>query len=212
MRALETLREADVIAAEDTRKTAVLLQHYDIKKPLIPFHAYNEAHTVNRLLGLHRQGKQVALVTDAGTPGVSDPGYSLLRAAVAEGAEITMLPGAAAFVMAVVLSGLPAHAFTFRGFPPRKSGQRRRFLGVDEASPHTLVFYESPHRLLAFLDDALAVYGDRQAAVACELTKRFESVRRGTLAELAAALRAEPLRGEYTVVIAGAEADGEQEE
>src|SRR6185437_3645396 len=129
-----------------------------------------------------------------------------------EAAEITLLPGPAAFVMAVVLSGLPAHAFTFRGFPPRKSGQRRRFLGVDKDAPHTLVFYESPYRLLAFLDDALAVYGDRQAAVACELTKLFESVRRGTLASLAAALRAEKVRGEYTVVIAGAGADAAPEE
>jgi 16S rRNA (cytidine1402-2'-O)-methyltransferase len=203
MRALETLRGVDLIASEDTRHTAILLHHYEIKKPQIAFHAYNEARVLPRLLQLHAEGKSIALVSDAGTPGISDPGYSLVRAAVAAGAEVTMIPGPAALVMAVVLSGLPAHAFTYRGFPPRQRGPRRRFLEVDRESPHTLVFYESPYRLLATLGDALAVYGDRPAAIANDLTKRFEALERGTLNELLTRLPATKLRGEFTLVIAG---------
>jgi 16S rRNA (cytidine1402-2'-O)-methyltransferase len=143
-------------------------------------------------------------VSDAGTPGISDPGFSLVRGAIAAGAELTMIPGPSALVTAVVLSGLPAHAFTYRGFPPRKRGPRRRFLEVDRETPHTLIFYESPYRLLATLEDALSVYGDRPAAVANDLTKRFEAVERGNMSELLARLRPTKLRGEYTLVIAGA--------
>jgi 16S rRNA (cytidine1402-2'-O)-methyltransferase len=149
-----------------------------------------------------REGRSVALVTDAGTPCVSDPGFGLVRAAIEAGIDLTMVPGPTAFVMALVLSGLPTHAFTFRGFAPRKSGQRRRFLSVDAHSPHTLVFYESPYRVRAFLEDALAVFGDRRAAVAKELTKVFESLRRGRLSELLAGLE-DRCRGEYVIVIEG---------
>lgn len=204
LRALETLRAVDVVASEDTRKTAALLTRFDIKKRLLSFHAHNEERSLRALLQLHAQGKSIALVTDAGTPGISDPGYSLVRGAIAAGAEFTLIPGPAALVMAVVLSGLPAHSFTFRGFPPRKRGPRRRFLALDQASPHTLVFYESPYRLLDFLADALEVYGDRPAAVANDLTKRFEAVRRGSLAELTERFMVEKVLGEYAVVIAGA--------
>jgi 16S rRNA (cytidine1402-2'-O)-methyltransferase len=204
MRALETLRTVDVIASEDTRHTAILLHHYDIKKPQIAFHAHNEARVLPHLMQLHAEGKSIALVTDAGTPGISDPGFSLVRRAVEAGAELTMIPGAAALVMAVVLSGLPAHAFTYRGFPPRKRGPRLRFLAVDQDAPHTLVFYESPYRLLATLEDAVSVYGDRPGAVANDLTKRFEAVERGNLRGLLERLRPTRLRGEYTLVIAGA--------
>jgi len=150
-----------------------------------------------------RQGACIALVTNAGTPGISDPGFTLVRDALEAGIPVTMIPGPAALIMAVVLSGLPAHSFTFRGFPPRKGGPRRRFLAVDQDSPHTLVFYESPYRLLRFLEDALAVYGDRPAAVTNDLTKLFETVLRGRLSELIALLRQSEPRGEYTVVIAG---------
>ena len=204
MRALETLRGVDLIASEDTRHTAILLQHYDIKKPQISFHAYNEARVLPQLLQMHAEGKSIALVSDAGTPGISDPGFSLVRGAIAAGAELTMIPGPSALVTAVVLSGLPAHAFTYRGFPPRKRGPRRRFLEADRETPHTLIFYESPYRLLATLEDALSVYGDRPAAVANDLTKRFEAVERGNMSELLARLRPTKLRGEYTLVIAGA--------
>jgi len=201
-RALETLAKVDYVASEDTRKTGVLLKHFDIRKPQISFHEHNERRAGRRIMGLLEQGKSVALVTNGGTPGISDPGFTLVRSAVEAGVEVTMIPGAAAFVMALVLSGLAVHSFTFRGFAPRKSGQRRRFLQADRESPHTLIYYESPYRLRGFLEDALEVFGDRRAAVAKELTKMFESVKRGTLSELLSELDAKP-KGEYTIVIAG---------
>jgi len=203
LRALETLRAVDIVASEDTRKTGLLLKHFGIDKPQIPFHEHNEERAGARIIGMLREGKSVAVVTNAGTPGISDPGYSLVRKAIDERLDVTMIPGPAAFVMAVVLSGLPVHSFTFRGFPPRKPGPRRRFIEVDRDSPHTLVYYESPYRLQAFLEDALEVLGDRQAAVAQELTKIYEDVRRGTLSSLLAEVSESKLRGEYIVAIAG---------
>ena len=203
LRALETLRQVDFVASEDTRKTGRLLQHFEIKKRQIAFHEHNEAKAGAKIIALLAEGQSVAVVTNAGTPGISDPGYTLVRRAIAENIPVTMIPGASAVVMALVLSGLPAHSFTFRGFPPRKSGKRRRFMTVDVESPHTLVFYESPHRLVAFLEDALAVYGDRPAALANELTKLYESVQRGPLSELIMLFTEEEPRGEYVVVIEG---------
>jgi 16S rRNA (cytidine1402-2'-O)-methyltransferase len=204
-RALETLRAVDVVASEDTRKTGFLLKHFDIKKPQISFHEHNERRRGERIIELLRQGKDVAVVTDAGTPGIADPGFTIVRRALQEGLELTMIPGPAALIMALVLSGLAVHSFTFRGFPPRKGGPRRRFLEVDARSPHTLIFYESPYRIEALLRDALAVYGDRQAALANDLTKMFEHVERGSLSELLAALGTGKLRGEYVLAVAGAE-------
>ena len=205
LRALETLRAVDFVASEDTRTTGVLLRHYDISKPQIAFHEHNEDRAGERILGLLRSGSSVALVTDAGTPGISDPGYSLVRRALDADVEVTMSPGPAALVMAVVLSGLPLHSFTFRGFPPRKSGARQRWLAIDQDSPHTLVFYESPHRLAGLLADALAVYGDRPAALANDLTKLYEAVTRAPLSALLAEVQAmDKLRGEYVIVIGGA--------
>ena len=205
LRALETLRAVDFVASEDTRTTGVLLRHYDISKPQIAFHEHNEDRAGERILGLLRSGSSVALVTDAGTPGISDPGYSLVRRALDADVEVTMIPGPAALVMAVVLSGLPLHSFTFRGFPPRKSGARQRWLAIDQDSPHTLVFYESPHRLAGLLADALAVYGDRPAALANDLTKLYEAVTRAPLSALLAEVQAmDKLRGEYVIVIGGA--------
>ena len=203
LRALETLRQVDFVASEDTRKTGRLLQHFEIKKRQIAFHEHNEAKAGAKIIALLAEGQSVAVVTNAGTPGISDPGYTLVRRAIAENIPVTMIPGASAVVMALVLSGLPAHSFTFRGFPPRKSGKRRRFMTVDVESPHTLVFYESPHRLVAFLEDALAVYGDRPAALANELTKLYESVQRGPLSELIMLFTEKEPRGEYVVVIEG---------
>ncbi len=204
LRALETLRTVDVVASEDTRKTGLLLKRHDIKKPLISFHEHNEQQAVRRVLGLAAEGKSVALVTDAGMPGISDPGFTLVRAALEANIPVSAIPGPTAFVLALVLSGLPVHAFTFRGFPPRKPGARRRFLAVDAGSPHTLIFYESPYRLQAFLADALEAYGDREAAVANDLTKLFERVDRGTLSELTDRFKTATIKGEYVVVIAGA--------
>jgi 16S rRNA (cytidine1402-2'-O)-methyltransferase len=204
LRALETLRSVDLIASEDTRKTGLLLKRYDIEKPQLSFHEYNEERAGERIMALLAQGQSVALVTNAGTPGISDPGFTLVRRAIAANVPVTMIPGPSAFVMALVLSGLPVHGFTFRGFPPRKPGPRRRFLAVDADSPHTLIFYESPYRLVALLQDAIAVYGDRPAALTNDLTKMFESVDRCTLSELLERVRATEPRGEYTLVIAGA--------
>ena len=203
LRALETLRTVDFVASEDTRKTGRLLQHFAISKPQIAFHEHNEHKAIERIVGLLRDGKSVALVTDAGTPGIADPGFVAVRRLLAEDLPVTMIPGPAGLIMAVVLSGLPLHSFTFRGFPPRKSGQRQRFLAVDQMSPHTLIFYESPYRLVAFLQDALAVYGDRQAAVANDLTKLYEEVQRAPLSALIAAFAEKKLKGEFIVVIEG---------
>ena len=204
LRALSTLREVDLIASEDTRKTGLLLKHFSISKPQIAFHEHNEQRAGQQIEDLLKQGKSVALVTNAGTPGISDPGYTLMRRAITADIDVTMIPGPTALIMALVLSGLPVHSFTFRGFPPRKSGQRRRFIEIDKEAPHTLIFYESPYRLEAFLQDALEVLGDREAVIANDLTKMFEFIQRGTLTLLlqwvAEQLR---LKGEFIVVIAG---------
>jgi 16S rRNA (cytidine1402-2'-O)-methyltransferase len=203
LRALETLRMVDVVASEDTRKTGLLLKHFSISKPQIAFHEHNEQRAGERIEELLKQGQSVAVVTDAGTPGISDPGFTLVRRAINAQIEVTMLPGPTAFVMALVLSGLPIHSFTFRGFPPRKSVGRRKFMEVDREAPHTLIYYESPYRIADFLTDALAVFGDRQAALANDLTKMFEKVERGSLSELLASVGDTKLKGEYIVVIAG---------
>lgn len=204
-RALQTLREVDYVASEDTRKTGRMLKHFDIslKNPQISFHEHNERQAGRKITLLLAGGKTVALVTNAGTPGISDPGFRLVRGAIEAGTEVTMIPGATAFVMAVVLSGLAVHSFTFRGYPPRTRSKRRKFLAADKESPHTLIYYESPYRLRAFLEDAMEVFGDRRAALAKELTKMFESVKRGRLSELLAKLEEKP-KGEYAVVIEGA--------
>ena len=204
LRALETLRTVDLIASEDTRKTGRLLKHFDIKKPQLAFHEHNETQAGQRIIGLLTGGQSVALVTSAGTPGISDPGFTLVRRAVEAGIETTMIPGPTGLIMAVVLSGLPVHSFTFRGFPPRKSGRRQRFLAVDRESSHTLIFYESPYRLIPFLQDALTIYGDRPAAIANDLTKRFETILRGSLSTLLAEIEGQSLKGEFIVVIGGA--------
>ena len=205
-RALDTLRSVDYVISEDTRKTGLLLKHFNIKKPQISFREDNEERALPKVLTLLDESMSVALVTDAGTPGISDPGFLLVRSVLQAGLPLTAIPGPTALIPALVLSGLPVHSFTFRGFPPRKPGARRRFMQVDAASPHTLIFYESPHRLIAFMDDALAVYGDRRAAVANDLTKMFETLYRGRLGELVERFKTEQIRGEYVVVIEGLQA------
>ncbi len=203
VRALDILRSVDLIASEDTRKTSILLKHYDISKPQKSYHAFNEKKSVPKFLERLQTGESIAVVTNAGTPGISDPGYSLVKAAVEHDIPVTAIPGPSAVIMALTLSGLPAHSFTFKGFPPRKQGARKRFLALDQHSPHTQIFYESPYRLCAFLEDALAVLGDRQAVSANDLTKKFETLLRGQLSELIIKYKEEKPRGEYTVVIEG---------
>jgi 16S rRNA (cytidine1402-2'-O)-methyltransferase len=202
LRALETLRRVDLIASEDTRHTGLLLKHFEIQKSQMSFHEHNERQATPRILQLLEEGKSVAVVTCAGTPGISDPGFVLVREAIHAGIEVTAIPGPTALIMALVLSGLPVYSFTFRGFPPHKSGQRRRFLEADRDSPYTLIYYESPFRVRKLLEEALAVFGDRRAAIAKELTKIHETVRRGRLSELLAGLEETP-KGEYVVLIAG---------
>ncbi len=204
LRALDTLREVDFVASEDTRKTGMLLKHFEISKPQIAFHEHNEQRAGERIEELLKEGKSVAVVTNAGTPAISDPGFTLVRRALNAQVEVTMIPGPTAFVMALVLSGLPVHSFTFRGFAPRKTVGRCKFLEIDKESPHTLIFYESPYRLEAFLKDALEVFGDREAAIANDLTKLFEKVERGSLSTLLKSVLHSKPRGEYIVVIAGA--------
>ncbi len=216
LRALETLHAVDVIASEDTRKTGRLLKHFEIETPQMAFHEHNELHAADKIVERLRRGQSVALVTDAGTPGIADPGFTLVRAVLraneenqagaGDAIEITTIPGPTGLIAALVLSGLPLHSFTFRGFPPRKSGQRQNFLRVDVESPHTLIFYESPYRLASFLQDALDVLGDRPAAVANDLTKLYEAVDRGPLSSLIPLYEGKKLKGEFIVVIAGKDA------
>jgi 16S rRNA (cytidine1402-2'-O)-methyltransferase len=207
LRARRALHEADAIACEDTRRTGRLLSVAGIKTRMVAFHEHNERQMAATLVRWATEGKRVAVATDGGTPGVSDPGFTLVRAAARAGVAVSMVPGPVAFVMAAVLSGLPVHGITFRGFAPKKSGPRRRFIEVDAGSPHTLVFYESPYRVAKLIEDAIAVLGDRPAAFARELTKLHEEVVRGRLSELAAVLegRGGQLVGECCLVIAGAE-------
>lgn len=206
IRALDVLRQVDYVASEDTRKTGRLLKHFDIKQRQICFHEHNKKRACKKIISLLGRDYSVALVTNAGTPCIADPGFTLVRAAAEADIAVTAIPGPTAFVSAMVLSGLAVHSFTFRGFPPRKSGSRIRFFAIDRDCPHTLVFYESPHRLYAFLSDALEVFGDRSAVIVKELTKKFESVIRGRLSELPEKLASKP-KGEYTIVISGAGRD-----
>jgi 16S rRNA (cytidine1402-2'-O)-methyltransferase len=212
LRALDILRQVDFIASEDTRKTGLLLKHFEIKKPQVSFHEYNEDRAGEAIIKRMKEGQSAALVTNAGTPGISDPGFTLVRRAIQAGISVTGIPGPTAFVVALLLSGLPTHSFTFRGFPPRKPGKRRSFLEMDKDVPHTLIFYESPHRLCAFLQDAIDVLGDRQAALANDLTKMFETVFRGKLSELLSQISDATLKGEFTVVIAGLEQESFRKE
>ncbi len=211
LRALETLRQVDYVASEDTRRTGRLLKHFEISKPQISFHEHNEQRVIGRIIGLLEEGKSIAVVTSAGTPSISDPGFVALWEAVKAGLEVTAIPGPTAFVTALVLSGMPVYSFTFRGFPPHKPGKRRRFLEMDQDSPHTLIYYESPYRLRKLLVEALEVFGNRHAAICKELTKMYERVRRGRLSQLLDDLEEKP-KGEYVVIIAGAEFDNKGED
>ena len=207
-RAAATLQAADVVAAEDTRHTGSLLASMGLSRGLTSYHEHNRDAATRRLMRELKEGRSVALVTDAGTPGLSDPGFVLVREAVREGVEVRAVPGPAAVVTALVISGRPTDAFTFTGFLHHKSGKRRRSLEALVDLPHTLVFYESPHRIARSLTDMADVFGPRWAAVCRELTKRYEEVRRGRLPELAEFYETSRARGEFTVVVAGSGYEG----
>ena len=202
LRALRVLREASVIACEDTRQTGKLLRHFEISKPLVSYHEHNEAARTAELVRRLEGGEDVALVSDAGTPLISDPGYRVVAAAIAAGVPVVPVPGASAVLGALAAAGLATDAFRFCGFLPQKSGQRRKALEELRAADCTLVFYEAPHRILAALEDVEAVMGPRPVAIARELTKLHEEFLRGTAAEVRAQLAAKPsIKGEITLLI-----------
>ena len=204
-RAVEVLRAVDVVACEDTRHTGRLLQHLGLRRTMRSLHEHNERARVAEILELLASGRSVALVSDAGTPLLSDPGFVVAREAARAGFAVSTVPGPSAALAALVVSGLPPYPFTLLGFPPPRSGKRRTFLARFADLDHTLVLFESPHRVLATLDDAIAVLGDRSATIARELTKLHEEVLRGTLSELRDLLAARPsIKGELVVVIGGA--------
>ena len=206
-RAQEVLAAADVIAAEDTRHTGTLLKAIGVSRPLVSLHAHNESNRVPELLARLAAGDSIALVSDAGTPLLSDPGYELVSEAALAGVEVRAIPGPSAITAALAVAGLPTDRFCFEGFLPSRSSERRTRLEAVAADPRTLVFFEAPHRIEECLVDLAAVFGsERRAAVARELTKAHETTYRGTLAELAEKAKSEPnfARGEITVVVQGA--------
>jgi 16S rRNA (cytidine1402-2'-O)-methyltransferase len=213
-RAVDVLRSVELIAAEDTRDFRAIQREYGISTRVISYHDFNEQARVPQLLERLSAGESVALVSDAGTPLINDPGFRIVAAAVEAGVPVTSVPGPSAVVTALAASGLTVAPFLFLGFPPRTSRKRRAFLAPWASLPATLIFYESPHRLIDSLDDALAVLGERDACLARNLTKPHERYQRGTLPQLIAELRAEEIvRGETTVLVAGStlEADDRQE-
>jgi 16S rRNA (cytidine1402-2'-O)-methyltransferase len=202
LRALETLRSVDLIAAEDTRHAAILLRHYDIHKPAVSYHDFNERKVTPQLVAQLQAGKTIALITDAGTPGISDPGFYLVRAALAENLVVEAIPGPSAVVAAVTISGLPCDRFVFEGFPPVKKGRQTFFLNL-AGEARTIVLYEAPQRVSRTLQDILTHWGDRRVALARELTKIHEEVRRGKASEILAGLQEQSLRGECVLVVEG---------
>jgi 16S rRNA (cytidine1402-2'-O)-methyltransferase len=203
LRALRVLREVDLIACEDTRHTGRLLQHFGISKPTISYHEHNERERAVELVERLAAGVSIALVTDAGTPGISDPAYRIVVAALERGIEVVPIPGATALIAALIASGLATDAFLFAGFLPAKQQARRARLEELQSQRGTLVLYESPHRVHETLADAVEIFGDRSAALARELTKIHEEFRRGTLRELQEQLAGQEVRGELVLVIAG---------
>lgn len=201
LRALEALREADVIAAEDTRHSGILLHHHGISKPMVSFHEHNEAGKAALLVEDIAQGRKVALITDAGMPGISDPGFRLVRACRERDLPVTVLPGPSAVVTALAGSGLPSDSFYFGGFLPVKSGQRRNELEAAIAREETSIYFESPYRLAKSLVVLAEVAPEASVCVARELTKKFEEYRRGKPADLAAHYDAHPPKGEITLLI-----------
>ncbi|MDP3488060.1 MAG: 16S rRNA (cytidine(1402)-2'-O)-methyltransferase [Bacillota bacterium] len=205
-RLLETLRSADLIAAEDTRRTVNLLRHFGIVTQVLSYHQHSTQHKHEALLHQLLLGKTIALVSDAGTPGISDPGEELIRDAINSGAEVTIIPGPMAGVAALVVSGLPTGRFAFEGFLPRGKCERRQILASLQSEVRSLVFYEAPHRIKDTLRDMYDAWGDRRAALVRELTKTFEEVKRGTLSQLIDHFAENEARGEMVLVVAGNDA------
>ena len=204
LRALRILREVDLIACEDTRVTIKLLSHYQIQKPLTSYHEHNEKEKAEELVVLLESGKSMALVSDAGTPGVSDPGYRLVKLASEKGIEIIPVPGPSAAIAALSISGLPTSSFAFFGFPPKTDKKKREFLEEIREHTQTLIFYESPHRVLKTLLSVLETLGDRQVSVSRELTKMFEETVRESISKVIQILgERKEIKGEFTIIVEG---------
>ncbi|MFD2600119.1 16S rRNA (cytidine(1402)-2'-O)-methyltransferase [Sphingobacterium corticis] len=204
-RAIRILKESDLILAEDTRTSAPLLKHFGIEKKVFAHHQHNEHKAVQEIIKFLKQGQQIALISDAGTPAISDPGFLLVREAIREGIEIQCLPGATAFVPALVNSGLPNDRFCFEGFLPVKKGRQTRLTALANET-RTMIFYESPHRLLKTIEEFIHYFGEeRQASLSRELSKLYEETVRGTLTELKAHFEANPVKGEFVFCVAGRE-------
>jgi 16S rRNA (cytidine1402-2'-O)-methyltransferase len=204
LRALRVLAEVDFIMAEDTRAAHTLLKHHDVSTPVTSFHDFTAQAKVRRLVARIDAGENAAMISEAGMPGISDPGYAVIREALAAGCEVTCVPGPSAVPTALVLSGLPAHAFHYVGFLPRKAGERTRLLAALAEEPDTIICFESPHRLMSTLKAIAETFGDsRPMAAARELTKHFEEVTRGTVAEIIGRFEADKPRGEFTLVLQG---------
>lgn len=203
LRAIRVLKAADLILAEDTRTTSVLLKHHGIETPVKSHHLFNEHRKVPQFAERVLNGETIAIVSDAGTPGISDPGFLLIRECLKLGVDVECLPGATAFIPALVCSGLPCDCFYFEGFLPQKKGRQTRLKILSEM-PHTVVLYESPHRLIKALEECIIHFGvERRASVSRELTKIHEETRRGTLPELADYFKQKPVKGELVIVIEG---------
>lgn len=203
LRALEILKSVDTILAEDTRTSGILLKHYDINKPLQSFHIFNEHKTVNGLIERLNKGEVMALISDAGTPGISDPGFLLVREALKAGIKVDCLPGATALIPALVKSGFPTDRFVFEGFLPHKKGRQTALKKLSEEE-RTIIFYESPHRLVKALEQLKEFFGsDRQASVSRELSKKFEETKTGTVEELLKYFSSKEIKGEIVVVVNG---------
>lgn len=201
-RAVSILSEVDLIAAEDTRTTKFLLNHYHINKPLVSYYSYNEERRVPELIEKLTSGSSIAVVSDAGTPGISDPAYKIIRSALEENIPIVAIPGATAFLPALIVSGLTSDQFVYEGFLPVKKG-RKTFLTQLAAEERTIILYESPHRLLRTLDDLLEFLGDREISVARELTKKFEEIVRGKISSVIQHFQTHSKKGEFVLVIKG---------
>ena len=202
LRAIKVLRDVDVIAAEDTRKTKFLLDHLSIVKPLVSYYSYNEQRRIPEFIEKLRSGKSVAIVSDAGTPGISDPAFGVVSAALEQELKVVPIPGASAVLPALIMSGLKTDSFVFEGFLPVKKGRKSKFEQLQEEK-RTMVVYESPFRIIRTLEDIVAYLGDRRVAVAREITKKFEEVERGRASDVLDRLRAKTPRGEYVLVIEG---------
>jgi probable S-adenosylmethionine-dependent methyltransferase, YraL family len=203
LRALEILKEVDLVAAEDTRHSGILLKHYQIDKPFISYHEHNEAMRTAQLVERLAAGEKVALITDAGTPALSDPGARLIRECIKRGLDFTVIPGPSSILTALVGSGFSAQRFFFGGFLPIKGGQRERELRASAARDETSIYFESPYRLAKTLNASIDIFEDRQLCVARELTKKFEEFRRGAAADLLAHYEQHPPKGEIVLLISG---------